>query len=108
MENTVNSISGFDKSPDLGIIFAKAITIETADFDKYLNEIDPTLFAGEEIFALITILDDPSITYDVALEYIDGSTNVVTWMAWTPMLIRARKILSAGTTATKITVLGGQ
>ena len=104
----INSISAEDKAQDLGVLCSKAVTIPAADFDKTLNQIDSSLFSGEEVFTFITIMDSPTVTYDVELEYIDGKSSIVTWPAWTPILVRAKRILSANTTATIISVLAGQ
>ena len=104
----LRSISPEDLARDIGITFSKPVTIAAADYDKYLGEINNTLFKGEEVFGWLLILDDPSATYALNLELVDGTETTIAYPAWTLLPVRAKKILSAGTTATSVTVLAGQ
>jgi len=94
---------------ELGIIFTKVTTITAGNFDLYLNQIFPGLWTQKEQFGAFIIMDTPIQGWNVEIELVENETlATVSLLSGIVYPLRGTRFLSAGTTATTITVFGGQ
>lgn len=93
------AFSGFAKSIEYGLLFPKAIDIDSDDFDDYLGTIDPALFKPQEVFGGFKVVNSTQGIYAVEVELMDGQSRIYKIPAWGFENIMGRRILSAGTGA---------
>lgn len=95
------------RAPNVGFSFTDSQTIVLADYDKYLNIIDPNRFTEKEIFGGFYILGTAGTSLLVTYEKVNGDSTAQTFPALTFIPMRARKIVTVELNLS-VTVMTGQ
>ena len=105
------TLSPQSQSPDIGVIFPKALTIAAAQYGLTLQAVASfqgvtTPFAREELFGAFMVVDPVPAIYSVTVEFKDGGSAVLTVPAWAWIPVTGIRIIAS--TATAVTVAVGQ
>jgi hypothetical protein len=111
--NVTNTLSPDAQSANIGVIFTKGMTITAAQFDMDMGAVaavqsTPNLFIQNELFGAFMIVDAAITTYTIRILLRDGTSVLKTYPNWTWVPMIGQQIQAAGTSATLVSIVGGQ